>query len=184
MCLIPQLVSNSTLLISGGCLNIKMQTYQDNDFHYKDKIVSWPSCPYNGNIHTWKDSLYIETGPWFHRCALQWHQMSIMTSQIFGNSTICSTAFSYWQQNNTSELHITGPLWCESTSDSSHKGPVMGKVLPCHDVINNYSTLIDVPNQPNPSQSLYSLSSKTSYCKTPWNIKTMRLEWSEQLEKS
>ena len=27
--------------------------------------VSWPSCPYNGNYYTLKDSLYIETEPFF-----------------------------------------------------------------------------------------------------------------------
>ena len=31
--------------------------------HYKDKMVSWLSYPHNENLHTWKDSLYIGTGP-------------------------------------------------------------------------------------------------------------------------
>ena len=33
------------------------------DSHYKDKMVSWLSYLYNGDPHTWKDCLYIETGP-------------------------------------------------------------------------------------------------------------------------
>ena len=34
------------------------------DFHYKYKTVMKPSYRYNENSHTWKDRLYIETGPW------------------------------------------------------------------------------------------------------------------------
>ena len=44
-------------------LNIKILSCQDMESHYKYKIVSWPSCLYNGNLHTWKDGLYIESGP-------------------------------------------------------------------------------------------------------------------------
>ena len=43
---------------SDCCLNIKMQSYQYRNSHYKDKTVSWLSYIYNGNIHTWKHSLY------------------------------------------------------------------------------------------------------------------------------
>ena len=32
-------------------------------------------------------------------------------------------------------LLIIGPLWGESGSDSPHKGPVMQKAFPCHDII-------------------------------------------------
>ena len=28
-------------------------------------MISQPSYLYNGNPHTWKDHLYIETGPWY-----------------------------------------------------------------------------------------------------------------------
>ena len=50
-------------LSSGGCLNIKMSSYQYQDSHYKDNMVSWPSYLYNWNSHTWKDCLDIERGP-------------------------------------------------------------------------------------------------------------------------
>ena len=46
-----------------GYLNIMMQSYQYRDSHYKDKMVSWPSYLYNGNLHIRKYGLYIETGP-------------------------------------------------------------------------------------------------------------------------
>ena len=48
----------------GGRLSIKITSYQYMDSHFKDKTVSRPSYLYNGNLHTWKDGLYIETGPW------------------------------------------------------------------------------------------------------------------------
>ena len=56
---------------SDCCLNIKMLSYQYRNSHYKDKTVSWLSYLYNGNIHTWKHRLFIETGPgsiitWFN----------------------------------------------------------------------------------------------------------------------
>ena len=46
----------------GGRLNIRMP-YQNINSHYKDKTVSQPSYLYNWNSFTWKDYLYIETGP-------------------------------------------------------------------------------------------------------------------------
>ena len=51
----------------GGDLNIKISSYQYRNFHCKDKTVSRLSYFYNGNSHTLKDHLYIETGPWFHQ---------------------------------------------------------------------------------------------------------------------
>ena len=47
----------------GPRLNIEMTSYQYRDSHYKDKTVSRQSYLHNGNSHTWKDRLYIETGP-------------------------------------------------------------------------------------------------------------------------
>ena len=43
-------------------LNTKMPSYQYRNSHYKNKTVWRPSYLYNGNIHTWKSCLYIETG--------------------------------------------------------------------------------------------------------------------------
>ena len=48
---------------SGGCLIIKMLSYQYRDSHHKDKIISWPSYLYNGIPHSCEEHLYIETGP-------------------------------------------------------------------------------------------------------------------------
>ena len=42
----------------------KILFYQNRNSHYKDKTVSQPSFPYNGNNYNWKDGLYIETGRW------------------------------------------------------------------------------------------------------------------------
>ena len=49
--------------VSWGHLNIKRLCYQVKNSHYKDKTVSWLSYLYTGNLHTWKDGLYIETDP-------------------------------------------------------------------------------------------------------------------------
>ena len=40
----------------------KMLSYQYMNSHYKDNTVMRPSHHHNGNLHTWKDGLYIETG--------------------------------------------------------------------------------------------------------------------------
>ena len=42
----------------GTCLDIKISCFRYRNSHYKDKMVSWPSFLYNGNIHTWKDYHY------------------------------------------------------------------------------------------------------------------------------
>ena len=49
--------------LSGACLNWKMSYYHYGDPHYENKTASRLSYFYNGNAHTWKDRLYIETGP-------------------------------------------------------------------------------------------------------------------------
>ena len=46
----------------GAISNIKIPSYQWRYSHYKDKMISWPSDLNNGNLHTWKDSFYIEMG--------------------------------------------------------------------------------------------------------------------------
>ena len=46
----------------GGSFNIKIMSYQYKDSHYKD-TMAWDRHIYNGNHHTWNDSLYIERGP-------------------------------------------------------------------------------------------------------------------------
>ena len=61
----PIKCSRSFNKMSGCCLSIKMLSYQYEDSHYKDKMVSWPSYICNGNPCSWKDSLDIETTPWF-----------------------------------------------------------------------------------------------------------------------
>ena len=50
-------------LRSGGHVNIKMLFHQHRDSYHKDKTVSRPSYLYNRNLHTWKDGIYIGTGP-------------------------------------------------------------------------------------------------------------------------
>ena len=55
------------LLWDLGPLNIKMLANQYRNSHYKDKIVSWLSYLYDGNPHSWKYHLYIETGPWLYQ---------------------------------------------------------------------------------------------------------------------
>ena len=111
----------------GGCLNLKM-SYQYRDSHYKDKMFSWPAYLYNGNPLTWKDCLYNKMGPWPQcvknlyftpSIKIRWdnvviagqlvwkhhilypshkHHMNVIESHIMGNSVVCSTAYSDWQQ--------------------------------------------------------------------------------------
>ena len=61
-------MSDGLAWYTGDRINIKMQSYQYRDPYVKDKTVSRPSYLLHGNPHTWKDGLYIETGP---RLALQ-----------------------------------------------------------------------------------------------------------------
>ena len=46
---------------AGACLNIKMSSDQYRYSHYKGETISLQSHLYNS--YTWKDGLYIETGP-------------------------------------------------------------------------------------------------------------------------
>ena len=72
---------------------------------------------------------------------LQRCYMDVITSQITDSSTVCLTDFfSSEQIRNIDAPHnwpfVMGILWWPF--DSSHKGPVMRKELPCHDVIMHY----------------------------------------------
>ena len=72
----------------GSCLDIKM-SYQYRNSHYKDITISWMFYIFNANPYTWKDGLYIETGPlWSLGLLLTWvdhfywtrqHQVSMAT---------------------------------------------------------------------------------------------------------
>ena len=56
-----------------------------------------------------------------------------MAPQIIGKLTVYSTIFRS-RTKKISKYHISGLLWGETTGDSPHKGPVMQKVFPCHDI--------------------------------------------------
>ena len=47
----------------GDCFNIKISYHYWNS-HHKDETVSQLFYLYNGKPYTWKEGLYIETGPW------------------------------------------------------------------------------------------------------------------------
>ena len=57
----------------------------NSNFNFKDKTVSWLSHLYNGNTHTWKDHLFIETGP----C-----QLAAIVTGIQNTEAKCFTVFS------------------------------------------------------------------------------------------
>ena len=44
----------------------------------------------------------------------QWRHRDVMVSQITGNFTVCSPVVYI---KKTSKIHVTGPLWGESTRD-------------------------------------------------------------------
>ena len=60
----------------GDHLNIKMSSFEYMDSHYKDKGVLWLSYLYNGNPHTWKYGLYVDT--WLC-CHLFWYIATHLT---------------------------------------------------------------------------------------------------------
>ena len=63
-------------------------------------------------------------------CAsLQWYHISVVVSQINGDSTVCSMAYSRKVQNCALLTFGEGKL-----VNSPHKGPVMQKAFPCHNV--------------------------------------------------
>ena len=41
----------------------QIPSYQHRDFHYQDKIVSWPSYLYDDNPHAWKMDFILKQGP-------------------------------------------------------------------------------------------------------------------------
>ena len=72
--------------------------------------------------------------------SLEWCHMSIIAFHITGQSSDCSTVFFRLTSNKRQRSALLAPLWGESTChqwqvDSPHKGPVMRKVFPCHDII-------------------------------------------------
>ena len=56
---------NANYKLGAVCLNIKMLHLTQYRVLSIDKMVSQPYYLYNENPFTWKDSLYIETWPWF-----------------------------------------------------------------------------------------------------------------------
>ena len=70
--------------------------------------------------------------------ALQWHHMWTMTSDISGNSTICSPSCSGLQQRK--HQSFASLALCEgnlplTSGDLHHKGPVMQTAFLCHEVM-------------------------------------------------
>ena len=117
-------------------LNIEI-SHQGSESHLKDF--------YNGNLHTWKDSLYSQTGSWWciymviiGLAVINCSDVIIgtVTSQISGVSIACSTVCSgvgqRKHQSSASRTFVRGVLW--SPVDVPHKGPVTRKMLPFNDV--------------------------------------------------
>ena len=66
--------------------------------------------------------------------SLQSRRMSIRASQITGEPTVCSTAYSGWRQRKLPIIALFGGIhrW---PVDSPHIEPVMQTTFPCHNVI-------------------------------------------------
>ena len=65
------IILRPSYLQSGGCLNIKMSSYQYNYSHYKDKTVSRPSNLHNGeSVYLERRSLYWDRA-WYMFCPCQ-----------------------------------------------------------------------------------------------------------------
>ena len=66
MCIIKAMRSRETcarFAHSGDRFNIKVTSHRYRDSHHKDRTALRPSYLYHGNPHTWKDRLFIKTGP-------------------------------------------------------------------------------------------------------------------------
>ena len=84
--------------------------YQYRDTHYKDKTVSRPSYLYNGNPHTWKDRLYIETG-------LRWQDIWLMNRDAGFHNAIKRSNHTRFCINvllEVIQLHILYGAWVSS----------------------------------------------------------------------
>ena len=69
---------------------------------------------------------------------LQWCHMSVMSSQITENVTVCLAAFSPRTQRFVQHLLLETPMLCMHEpyrGNPTHKEPVMLKTFSCHDVI-------------------------------------------------
>ena len=124
-----------------------MALYPSNqlpDSHHKDKTVSWPFYPFDGNPHALKDSLYIEAGPseplpeptitkiWDATCQpLKWYFTRCETSK-----NICRTchlkgkspAHACWSQSLSSVICNLATYSCCHTclnAARSHTKPVL-----------------------------------------------------------
>ena len=80
--------------------------------------IEWTLTHIIKNIHLFfpqKNITQLLTKPHSsHSESVQWHHMNVMTSPTTGNLTVCPTVCS-GQWEITSKIHITGPLWVEST---------------------------------------------------------------------
>ena len=70
---------NFQIMLNIYAFNLKLQVlllgilidHNYKQFHYEYNTVSRPSYLYNDNPHTWKDDLYIQTGPRLVYCEFQ-----------------------------------------------------------------------------------------------------------------
>ena len=90
-----------------------------------------PLCPYEIILipYLWLNQIRI--------ISLQWLYMSTITSHITGDTTVCSNTSAAWQQRNSqsSTYSLFLRVIHRWQVNSLHKGRVMRKVFPCHDVI-------------------------------------------------
>ena len=78
----------------GGCLSVMMLSYQCRHSHYKDKMVSLLSHLYMRNPYSWKDGLYIETGPCcLHCCPYNYRMLCHVGGQTLLRDT---ESISFW----------------------------------------------------------------------------------------
>ena len=77
---------------------IKMLSCQYRHSNYKDKTVSRPSYLYNGNTNTLKESLYIETEPWWLSNTEQYGiTIASLSKGVAGDTVMLSTqTFAYF----------------------------------------------------------------------------------------
>ena len=93
----------------------------------------------------------------FHWLHWRWSPMTTSSAAVFSDGVsnhrqldcLLKTLFKLTTKKQI--IRITGPLWGESTLqrvDSPHKGPVMRKTFPCHDVIMTCRCRLQCNQQP------------------------------------
>ena len=95
--------------------------------HYLNQLWSGLKTHVCVTCPQWVNVIYSYCNNWKCNCTLWWHRMGVKVSWLMGKWTVLKDLF-WLTTKKPSNILITGHL---------HKGPIMWKTFPCHDVIIN-----------------------------------------------